>query len=77
MKQTKDDQLVIPISLLDGLALRAVAEHDDISLASLVRRLIMEGLPKTHYGEVYNKKRAELAQLPHIELLKLKSNITK
>ena len=77
MKNQKDDQLVIPISLPEGMALRAVAEKYD-SLAALVRLLVRRGLSASpEIQSAYEQKLVEFSKLTTLQLLQAKQKPSK
>ena len=78
MKNQKNDQLVIPISMVEGMALRAVAEAYDVTMASLIRSLIRDGLAKNEdIKALYEIRLAEFQKLTPLQLLQAKSGIPK
>lgn len=74
MRRFKSDQLVIPISLPEGLAIRQLATDINISIATLARQLLVLGVE--HLDEknkvLYAKHLAEFTNMNDIELLNLK-----
>jgi hypothetical protein len=74
MRRFNSDQIVVPMPLAQGLALRVVAEHMGLSTASLVRMLIRRGIDVVPtVKEVYDPKYAELSKLNDLQLLQAKS----
>lgn len=76
MKTYKSDQLVIPIPLPDGLAIREIAGKE--SYAPLLRKLITDGLKaNAELDTAFQKARTRFSLLSDLQLLQLKSSLNK
>lgn len=74
MKRYKSDQLVIPISLPEGMAIRATAEELDVKIAVLARQLLLKGLEASlEIKPIFDAKLSEYTNMNDLQLMQEKS----